>query len=41
MIIQWSEQFVMCYLPPNEVEYIVVHKGKLYAFYVIHFTVFK
>lgn len=39
MMSQWTKQLVMCYPPPKEVKYIVVHKRKLYAFYVIHFTV--
>lgn len=39
MISQWSKQLVMCYSPPEEVKYGVVHKRKLYAFYVINFTV--
>lgn len=36
--IQWSEQLVMFYPLPDLIEYIGVHKGKLHAFYVMHFT---
>lgn len=36
--IQWSEQLVMFYPLADLIEYIVVHKGKLHAFYVMHFT---